>query len=242
MISLQSVDFPAAFLAGIAMFFTPCTLPLIPAWLSTVAGRNSGLYLANEASGAPSGRSRIAVLISTFFFVLGFSAVFTLLGAAASALGDFLFTNRDVIRYAGAAVMAIFGLVLLGVLRPKALLGELRLPVPAEPAGLLGAFLVGTAFAAGWTPCGGPVLGSLLSLAAVESSLRRGMGLLAVFSAGLAVPFLAGSLLLGRLLPLLRGLGRRAVWVNRALGIVMLAFAALLFLDKLSLITPDVAG
>ncbi|MDR1035773.1 MAG: cytochrome c biogenesis protein CcdA [Deltaproteobacteria bacterium] len=241
MIVLQSVDFPAAFLAGLAMFFTPCTLPLIPAWLSTVAGRNSGLYLAHgDGTPSPQGRARLAVLLSTALFVLGFSAVFTLMGAAASALGDFLFGHRDIIRYLGAAVMTLFGLVLLGVLRPRALLGERRLPVPAEPAGLLGAFVVGTAFAAGWTPCGGPVLASLLSLAAAESSLQRGMGLLAVFSAGLAVPFLAGSLLLERLLPLLKGLGRHAVWVNRALGAVMLVLAALLVLDKLSLVTPDV--
>jgi cytochrome c-type biogenesis protein len=240
MIVLENVDLPAAFLAGLAMFFTPCTLPLIPAWLSTVAGPNSGMYLAKGGAEAPRRRARLAVLLSTVLFVLGFSAVFTLLGAAASALGDFLFENRDVIRYAGAAVMTVFGLVLLGVLRPRALMGERRLPVPREPAGLFGAFLVGTAFAAGWTPCGGPVLASLLSLAAAESSLYRGMWLLAVFSAGLAVPFLAGSLLLEKLLPLLKGLGRHAVWVNRALGAVMLALAALLVLDKLSLVTPDV--
>ncbi|MDR1081179.1 MAG: cytochrome c biogenesis protein CcdA [Deltaproteobacteria bacterium] len=241
MIVLHNVDFTAAFLAGLAMFFTPCTLPLIPGWLSTVAGRNSGMYLpSGDGASGPGGRARLAVLLSTVLFVLGFSAVFTLMGAAASALGTLLFEHAAVIRYLGAAVMAFFGLVLLGAVRPRALLGERRLPIPREPAGLLGAFLVGTAFAAGWTPCGGPVLASLFALAGNEPSLQRGMGLLAVFSAGLAVPFLVGSLMLGKLLPLLKGLGRRAVWVNRALGAAMLILAALLVLDKLSLVTPDV--
>jgi cytochrome c-type biogenesis protein len=238
MLAIQSVDFPAAFLAGLAMFFTPCTLPLVPAWLSTVAGDNAGSFRAGAGPG--TGRKRLAVFVSTVFFVLGFSLVFTLLGAAASALGDLLFARRDVLRYLGAAVMIVFGLVLLGVVRPSFLSGERRLPVPEGTGGLLGAFLVGMAFAAGWTPCGGPILASLLSLAAVDSGEGRGLWLLAAFSAGLAVPFLAGSLLLGRLLPLLKGLGRHAVWVNRALGVAILILAALLLLDKLSLVTPSV--
>ncbi|MDR2611561.1 MAG: cytochrome c biogenesis protein CcdA [Deltaproteobacteria bacterium] len=237
MIAIQSVDLPASFLAGLAMFFTPCTLPLVPAWLSTVAGDNAAAFRAG--GGAWTGRARVAVFASTVFFVLGFSLVFTLLGAAASALGDFLFTNREVLRYLGAAVMIVFGLVLLGVIRPSFLAGERRLPVPEGSGGLCGAFLVGMAFAAGWTPCGGPVLASLLSLAAVDSGDGRGIWLLAVFSSGLAVPFLAGSLLLGRLLPLLKGLGRHTVWVNRAMGASILALAALLILDKLALVTPD---
>jgi cytochrome c-type biogenesis protein len=238
MISLTSVDFPTAFLAGLAMFFTPCTLPLIPAWLSAVAGKNGSAYL--KGSEAPPGKVRLEIFAATLFFVLGFSLVFTLLGAAAGAVGSALFDHRDVLRYLGAAAMAVFGLILLGILKPKALMGDLRLPVPAGPAGFLGAFLVGTAFAAGWTPCGGPILASLLSLAANESGAARGLWLLAAFSGGLAVPFLAGSLMLGRLLPLLKGLGSRTVWVNRALGLVILVFAALLALDKITLVTPDV--
>ncbi|MDR3155387.1 MAG: cytochrome c biogenesis CcdA family protein [Deltaproteobacteria bacterium] len=242
MLVFQSVDFPAAFLAGLGMFFTPCTLPLIPAWLSTVAGRNSALYLQGGDGPRPEGagaRARLEVFSATLAFTFGFSLIFTLLGAAASAAGGFLYAHSDVLRWVGAAAMTVFGLMLLGVIRPKALLGERRLPLPEEPAGLLGAFLVGMAFAAGWTPCGGPVLASLLLLASAGSGAARGLALLAVFSAGLAVPFLAGSLLLGKLLPLLKGLGRRAVWVNRALGILILALAVLLALDRLHLITPD---
>jgi cytochrome c-type biogenesis protein len=237
MIILQNVDMLGAFLAGLAMFFTPCTLPLIPAWLSSLSGRGYGEILAAEAR--PGGGLRLKVFFSTIFFALGFSLVFTLMGAAASALGDFIVRQSHVLRYVGALVMIIFGLILLGVIKPGKLLEGKRLKIPEVPYGFFGAFLVGVAFAAGWTPCSGPVLASLLALAATRESVIRGMELLGVFSLGLAIPFLALSLLLGKLLPYFKKIGPRAVWVSRFLGVCVIVLAVLLFFDKIHLITPQ---
>jgi cytochrome c-type biogenesis protein len=229
----MEVGFPAAFLAGLLTFFTPCVLPLIPAWLALVTGREYGDLKARE----PGLALRARVLASTILFVLGFSLVFVSLGAAASALGDYLYRHAGWLRYLGSAVMAVFGLYLLGLLNPAFFLKERRFRLEKRPAGLFGALLVGMAFAAGWTPCVGPVLGSLLSLAASAKGLHRGTELLAVFSLGLSLPFLAIALMWGRILPRLSGWGSRAVWISRALGLMMLALAALLAADKLSLLT-----
>ncbi|MDR1164383.1 MAG: cytochrome c biogenesis protein CcdA [Deltaproteobacteria bacterium] len=236
MLILGNVDFGAAFLAGLALFFTPCSLPLIPAWLATLTGRGPAEILG---SSAPSGRVRREFLFSTLFFVLGFSLVFTLMGAAASYLGDFLFRQKDFLRYLGALTLFFFSLILLGVISPQKYLGARGLKIAWRRAGFAGAFVVGVAFAAGWTPCGGPILASLLALAATRESVARGAELLFIFSLGLALPFLVFSLFLGRILPYLKKIGRYGVWLNRALGLLVLALAALLFLDKIRLITPD---
>ncbi|MDR2353444.1 MAG: cytochrome c biogenesis protein CcdA [Deltaproteobacteria bacterium] len=238
MIILGNVGFGAAFLAGLAIFFSPCTLPLIPAWLATFTGREYGEIFAKEAR--PSFHTRFQVFESTLFFVLGFGILFTLMGAAASAIGDFLFLHRDIFRYIGAVVLFIMGLILLGILQPKKLLQERRLNLPMVTANPIGAFLVGIAFAAGWTPCGGPLLGSMLSLAAFEESVIRGSMLLACFSGGIALPFLILSLFLNKLYPFLKKLGSFSFWFSRVLGVLVVALAILLLLDKINLITPDV--
>jgi cytochrome c-type biogenesis protein len=237
MIIFQNVDILGAFIAGLAMFFTPCTLPLIPAWLSTLSGADYGDILGAESK--PKKSLRIKVFVSTVFFAMGFSLVFTLMGAAATTLGDFLIRQANILRYIGAIVMIFFGLVLIGIIKPWKLLSEKRLKVPEVPFGLLGAFLVGVAFAAGWTPCSGPVLASLLALAATRESVLRGMELLSVFSLGLALPFLVLSLLLGRVIPYFKKIGPYTVWVSRFLGVCVLCLAILLLLDKISFITPQ---
>ncbi|MDR2350260.1 MAG: cytochrome c biogenesis protein CcdA [Deltaproteobacteria bacterium] len=240
MIVLQNAGILGAFAAGLAMFFTPCTLPLIPAWISTFGGAEFGEMLAADAK--PRKSLRFKVFLRTVFFVSGFGLVFTFMGAAATALGDFLLGKSDVLRYVGAFAMTIFGLSLLGVIKPWRLFGEKRLKVPELPAGLLGAFLVGIAFAAGWTPCSGPVLASMLALAATRDGVLKGMELLGFFSLGLAVPFLVLSLLLGKLFPLFKKIGPRAVWASRFLGVCVLVLAFLLLTDKIGLITPQVPG
>ncbi|MDR2366923.1 MAG: cytochrome c biogenesis protein CcdA [Deltaproteobacteria bacterium] len=232
MIFTQNVDAWAALLAGVLTFFTPCTIPLLPGWLALIGGLGSGEAL----KGPMTPGQRLGAVFSTLLFVIGFGAVFVAFGAAASSLGDFLWEHHTAVRFVGAAVMAFMALCLLGVLRPRILLGERRFQFTRRPVGVLGALAVGMAFAAGWTPCGGPVLGALLSLAMAEESLARGTALLAFFSAGLGLPFLALAAMWSTLWPKIRPLTRYAVWSQRVLGVMMLILAALVMTDRLSLL------
>jgi cytochrome c-type biogenesis protein len=229
---IQHVDAAAALFAGLLTFFTPCTLPLLPGWLALVAGLDHREVLPGRP--APTLKKRLGVLLSTVLFVMGFSLVFISMGAAASALGDFLWEHLLLLRVAGAAIMVLFALTLLGVVRPAALLGERRFHFGARPFGLAGAFLVGMAFAAGWTPCSGPVLAALLSLAATERNLARGIELLVYFSVGLGLPFVVLSLMWTTLLPRLGALARFTPWVNRVLAVLLLILATLVLTDRLS--------
>jgi cytochrome c-type biogenesis protein len=233
LILTQQVDGLAAFLAGILTFFTPCSLPLLPGWFALVTGLN---HQEITAGIAVTSRQRLGVFVSTVFFVLGFGIIFVALGAVASALGEFLWQNQAIVRYVGAGILTIFGLYLLGVIAPKIFLNDRRPALKSRPVGLLGAMAVGMAFSAGWTPCSGPVLASLLYLAYVKESLTRGIELLALFSVGLSVPFLVLSLLWSSILPRLKGLGRFTVWINRFLGVIMIILALLIATDKLSLL------
>jgi cytochrome c-type biogenesis protein len=233
LIVTQHVDSLAAIVAGALTFFTPCTLPLLPAWLALVAGED---WEAGPPAPGAAVPSRWGVVLSTLLFIVGFGAVFVAMGAMASWLGNLLWERQAVLRWAGAAVMALFGLHLLGLLPFRALMAEKRFRLKARPAGLAGALVVGMAFAAGWTPCSGPVLASMLSLAWTEASLAQGVRLLALFSLGLGLPFLALSVSWTRLWPRIRRLGRLVKWTNRILGVMMLALAVLVALDRLSVL------
>jgi cytochrome c-type biogenesis protein len=224
-----------AFLAGLASFFSPCVLPLLPGYLALVAGLPAGALL--EETG-PSLHWR-RLLFSVAAFVLGFSAVFVSMGIAATAVGRLLQTHRLILQRVAGLIVLIFGLHLLGVLRLTALYRERRFHFASRPVGLAGALLIGMAFAFGWTPCVGPILGSVLLLASTSESVRQGAALLAVYSAGLGLPFLATGLAAGSLLPLLgriRG-GLRTVEVGG--GALLVLIGVLIFLDKLSLISEQ---
>ncbi|MDR2443462.1 MAG: cytochrome c biogenesis protein CcdA [Deltaproteobacteria bacterium] len=233
MILTQEVDGLAALLAGILTFFTPCTLPLLPGWFALV----TGLDYSQIKGGAPiTVQRRLGVVLSTLFFVIGFTIVFVALGAAASALGDFMWKHHAALRYLGALILTIFGLYLLGFIAPTFFLRDRRPELKARPAGLFGALVVGMAFSAGWTPCSGPILASLLYLAYVKESLSKGIELLTIFSIGLSLPFLVLSVLWSAILPKLAKFSRYSVWINRVLGVIMLVLAVLVAFDKLSLL------
>ncbi|MDR1608022.1 MAG: cytochrome c biogenesis protein CcdA [Deltaproteobacteria bacterium] len=232
----QKVSFLGAFLAGLITFLTPCVLPLIPVWMALATGRQFS-KAPGATNSANAATSPFQALWPTLFFILGFSLVFIGLGAAASALGSILADNQDILRLIGGTAIILFGLTLLGLkLPPFSWLEGRRLALP-ERAGFLGSFLVGLTFAAGWTPCVGPVLGSILAMATLQRSLTLGAQLLAVYCLGLALPFVVIALLWGRILPKLKGWGRFSAWLSRILGLLMVALGLLLLFDKLYILS-----
>jgi cytochrome c-type biogenesis protein len=193
-----------AFTAGLLSFLSPCVLPLVPSYLAYVGG---------------SGATKRALLIrNALLFVAGFSLVFIALGASASALGSLLRANRQILMLGGGVLVILFGLVLLGVIRLPVLMRDTRVQAKHDASTPIGAVLLGMAFAAGWTPCIGPVLGGILTLAGASGTLLEGVALLAVYSAGLAVPFLLAALALEPFLRVSRRMRRWLPWVERAAG------------------------
>ena len=176
----QSVGVAVAFSAGLFSFLSPCVLPLFPSYLSFITGM-SVADLSAELS--PAVRRR--VLLHSIVFVLGFSLVFVGLGASFSAVGQFLLDYRDWIRLVGGALIVIFGLYIAGVFRFGLFARTAQFQLSEKPAGYIGTLLVGVTFAIGWTPCVGPILGAILSLAGTAETVTRGVGLLIAYSAGL---------------------------------------------------------
>jgi cytochrome c-type biogenesis protein len=206
-----------AFAAGLLSFLSPCVLPLVPSYIG---------FLTGMSLPEVRGRRRVA-LGHALLFVLGFSLVFVLLGASATALGRALNYYQLWLQRIGGILIIGFGLVCLGVIRVGFLDQERRLRMEHKPVGYLGSALVGMAFAAGWTPCIGPVLGGILGLAATSSDLTRGTLLLAAYSAGLAVPFLLAAVALESFLEWFQRFRRYLPWVMRLSG-ALLVFVGLL--------------
>jgi cytochrome c-type biogenesis protein len=206
-----------AFVAGLLSFLSPCVLPLVPSYIG---------YLTGMTLPEVSGRRRPA-LVHAILFVAGFSLIFILLGASATALGRALNQYQVWIQRVGGVLIIGFGLVCLGVVRADFLMRERRVQMEEKPVGYLGSMLVGMAFAAGWTPCIGPVLGAILGLAATSNDLARGTLLLVAYSAGLAVPFLLAALALESFLGWFQRFRRYLPWVMRVSG-ALLVFVGVL--------------
>lgn len=207
-----------AFMAGLLSFLSPCVLPLVPSYIG---------FLTGMTLGETSDRRR-AALIHALLFVAGFSLVFMLLGASATALGRALNYYQIWLQRIGGALIILFGLLCLGVFKAGLLTRERRLHLERKPVGYLGSALVGMAFAAGWTPCIGPVLGGILGLAATSSDVSRGMLLLGVYSAGLAVPFLIAAVALESFLDWFQRFRRFLPWVMRISGLLLIVVGLLL--------------
>ena len=207
-----------AFTAGVLSFLSPCVLPLVPSYVSFV----TGLSLEDMS------RSRHMALVHSLLFVSGFTAIFVAMGAGATAIGVVLAVYRDWISRIGGMLLILFGLVLLEVIRVPALARDRRIYLADKPVGYLGSVLVGIAFGAGWTPCIGPVLGGILSLASASASMSRGVGLLLAYSAGLAIPFLLASLAIERFLEVFARMRRGIAWVSRISGVLLILVGVLL--------------
>ncbi len=180
-----------AFLAGLISFVSPCVLPIVPPYLCYLAGVSLDQLTDNQEATPGAGRK---VFLAALAFVLGFSTVFVALGAIATTIGQFLTIYRDTLAVIAGIIIIIMGLHFLGVFKIALLYREARIQVKRKPAGLIGSYLIGLAFAFGWTPCAGPVLGTLLFFAGSEDSATKGAFLLFSYSLGIGLPFLAAAL------------------------------------------------
>ena len=227
----QSITYPAAFAAGLASFLSPCMLPLVPAYFSFISG-----YSYDELTGEQPIGLRRKVIESTMAFGLGFTLVNILLGASASLLGGLILRYNDIIRIAGGLIVILFGIHLIGLLRIRLLEMEKRLHLRQKPAHVAGTMLVGMAFAAGWSPCIGPVLSAILFLAAVEETVLEGVRLLSVYSLGLLVPFLLISVFIDQMLTILRKAKRAFRFVNVAAGVLLIGLGVALIFDRFGML------
>ncbi|HET6836881.1 MAG TPA: cytochrome c biogenesis CcdA family protein [Gemmatimonadales bacterium] len=225
-----------AFTAGLLSFLSPCVLPLVPSYVGFLTGMTQ----------PESGVHRRAALGHALLFIIGFSLVFILLGASATALGRALGYYQLWLQRAGGVLIIFFGLACLGAFSSRLLSGEHRLHLERKPVGYLGSALVGMAFAAGWTPCIGPILGGILGLAASSADVTRGMLLLAVYSAGLALPFLLAALALEHFLRWFQRFRPFLPWVMRVSGVLLVLVGVLLLTGEftrlagwLEGLTPD---
>ena len=190
---ITDVTIPAALIAGIVSFLSPCVLPLVPPYLIYLTGATIE-QVADDEQGAASRR---AVMISALVFVLGFSTVFVALGASASLIGSLIRAYAAQLSMVAGVLIILMGLHFLGLTRIGVLMREGRMTMP-KPVGLWGAYAMGLAFAFGWTPCIGPILAAILSVAAAEATVTKGAGLLAVYSLGLGIPFLIAAFMVER--------------------------------------------
>jgi cytochrome c-type biogenesis protein len=225
-----SVGLAAAFAAGILSFLSPCVLPLIPAYLSFMTG------LTTAELSAP-GRRSAEILVPAVLFVLGFSTVFVALGATASVLGQLLVQYRVVLEKVGGLFIIAFGVLMLGIIKVPWLYGEARADMSSSRTfGRAASFAMGMAFAAGWTPCVGPILGTILAMASATGSVARGTMLLLAYSLGLGLPFLLVALLFDRATPLLKWLSRHSLAVNRFAGAVLIVVGVLILTGRLGVL------
>lgn len=230
--AVREVSFAVAFLAGVLSFLSPCVLPLIPSYVGFLTGLS-----AEDIRQRPG-----TALLDALWFVAGFSLIFIALGASASALGALFLVSQHWIARAGGVLVILFGLYLLGVLRPAFLMRERRVHLARKPLGFFGSALAGIAFGAAWTPCIGPILGGILTLAATQSSVGQGSALLAVYALGLAIPFLLTALALDRFLVWFQRFRRYMGWVERASGILLILLGLLLVTDRFTLLAGWLQG
>lgn len=222
---MNDVSFPLAFLAGVLSFLSPCVLPLVPAYVSLISGLSFEelRYKKRFTRG----------LGSTIAFVLGFSTIFMAMGASSSLLGSLFLEYQDYIRIGGGILVIIFGLFIAGFIRIDFLMKEKRFDSSRHSAGYAGSFLIGMGFAAGWTPCIGPILGTILIYAGSHASASYGIALLAVYSLGLAVPFFLSTLAINMFLPLIKRMQTAMRVLTIISGLVLIAFGIILLSNSL---------
>jgi cytochrome c-type biogenesis protein len=231
-----SFGLAVSFTAGLLSFLSPCVLPLIPSYVTFV----TGLSLEDAQ------RSRRASLVHSLLFVAGFTLIFLALGATATVLGRVLIAGREWITRVGGVLVIVFGLYMLGALNVRAFSQERRVHLADKPVGYLGTVLVGAAFGAGWTPCIGPILGSILTYTASSADLSRGLAMLGAYSAGLAVPFVLSAVAVERFLAVFKRIRPYLGLVSKLSGVLLIVAGLMMvtgyftvLAQSLQALTPD---
>ncbi len=232
--SIAQVSLFAAFSAGLLSFISPCVLPLVPSYLSYI----TGLSVENLAKAEERERFKSAIIFNSLLFIAGFSTVFIAFGASASLIGQVLYEYQDVIRKVGGMLIIVFGLYLLGILKLNFLMTERRLMhFESRPVGYVGSYLIGTAFAAGWTPCVGPVLGTILAYASTTESMSGGVMLLSAYSFGLGLPFFLTAFGMDTFLSCFKSLRTYLGGVSFVSGTLLILVGVMIFTDSVTLFT-----
>jgi cytochrome c-type biogenesis protein len=233
---VESPTFLAAFVAGVLSFISPCVLPLIPGYLSYISGLTLDEMQGTGDTAMSFGAARRRVLAASIFFILGFSFVFICFGAAASVLGQYMLEKQRLLAKIAAVIVILFGLHTMGVLRIGWLYSEKRVQVERKPTTLFGAFFVGLAFAFGWTPCIGPILGGILAIAGTQQTVGQGVQLLAVYSAGLGLPFLLTALAINQFFTVFKRIRRHYHAIEVVSGLLLVLIGVLIFTNRFTLI------
>lgn len=227
----QHVSYTVALAAGILSFLSPCVLPLIPAYFTFITG--TSLEDLTENGGKAM---RTKLILSTIAYVSGFSLVFIFMGWAVSIMGQQLEAYKDVVRLVGGAVVILFGVHLAGILRIPFLDYEKKFHITQKPLHIMGVFLVGMAFGAGWSPCIGSQLGTILAIAASEGSVSNGIILLSIYSLGMALPFILMSVFINYMLTFIKKAKQWIRFFTVTAGVLMIVMGLVLIFDKMNMI------
>ncbi|HIB54262.1 MAG TPA: cytochrome c biogenesis protein CcdA [Nitrospirales bacterium] len=227
------VSFTIAFVAGFLSFISPCVLPLVPSYLSYI----TGLSLDQLTSEDDRRKLRGTIMMNSLLFIGGFSFVFMAFGASASFAGQLLFSYHDYLQKIGGVLIIIFGLYVMGIFKLKFLAMEKRIQLPTRPAGYVGSVLIGMVFGAAWTPCVGPILGSILALAATSDSMMAGVQLLGVYSLGLGIPLFVTALGVDSFLNYFKKV-RAYMWaVSATSGVFLVLVGVMIYTNSFSQMT-----
>ena len=222
-----------AFAAGLLSFVSPCVLPLVPSYVTYI----TGLTLEELTSETERARVRGTIILNSLLFIAGFSAVFIAFGASASLAGQLLLTYQDFIRKLGGVLIIVFGLYVMGLLKLKFLMADKRMHFTSRPAGYVGSFLIGVAFAAGWTPCVGPILGTILLYASTTDSMLTGIQLLTSYSMGIGLPLFITALAIDSFLNYFKKIKGYMYGISMASGIFLVLVGVMLYSNSLTLLT-----
>jgi cytochrome c-type biogenesis protein len=222
-----------AFAAGLLSFVSPCVLPLVPSYITYITGLTlEELTTQTERKGV-----RAIIIANSLLFIAGFSIVFIAFGASASLVGQLLVTYQDFIRKLGGVLIVVFGLYVMGILKIKFLMAEKRVHLKSRPAGYVGSVLVGVAFAAGWTPCVGPILGTILVYASTTDSMLTGVELLSSYSLGIGLPLFITALAVDSFLNYFKKVRAYMYGISVASGIFLVLVGVLIYTNSLTLLT-----
>ena len=234
---MSEVSFFLAFLAGVVSFLSPCVMPLIPSYITFI----TGMSFEELTSGQDRRKALRLTITNSLVFILGFSVVFINMGLASSLIGQWLKDFEDAIRIGGGILVIIFGLFISGIIRLDFLMREKKFHLKGKPAGYIGTFLVGLTFAVGWTPCVGPILGTILAVAINENPVKGAL-LLTAYSAGLGVPFFISAIAFNTFIGYTKVLNRHMRTIMFISGAILIAFGILLLTNNLRYLTglfPD---